>query len=201
MSYDYLAVASGAGMRPEEIPGLDVYAETIWTPVAMLRLREAYEKLVEEGKQGQHRKVLFLAPPNNKCSGPLYEIALMLDTWLGRKGARQNLDITWTTYENSFIQAFGPRLHDVVTGEFERRGIRGFTEFFVEKVEKDAVSYGNGVSLEYDLQVIGHQIYTKWDRRRFGALARSCSAFTCPGVSARATLSTRGCCGREWKPA
>jgi hypothetical protein len=28
------------------------------------------------------------------------------------------VDITFTTYERSFIQAFGPRLHEVVTGDF-----------------------------------------------------------------------------------
>ena len=30
--YDYLVVATGAGMRPEEIPGLAEHAYTIWTP-------------------------------------------------------------------------------------------------------------------------------------------------------------------------
>jgi NADH dehydrogenase FAD-containing subunit len=44
MSYDYLVVATGGGMRLEEVPRLDVYAETIWTPAAMLRLRWAVQK-------------------------------------------------------------------------------------------------------------------------------------------------------------
>lgn len=153
-SYDYLVVATGAGMRPEEVPGLTEYAETIWTPAAMLRLQKAYGKLVEDAKAGQTRKVLFLVPPNNKCSGPLYEMVMMLDTWLRRaKGVRNNIDITWSTYENSFIQAFGPRLHDVVTDEFERRKIKGYTQFAVEKVEANQVVYRNGATLPYDLLV------------------------------------------------
>lgn len=151
--YDYLVVATGAGMRPAEIPGLTEYAETIWTPEAMLRLRNSFSQLVEDAKRKQRRQVLFLVPPNNKCSGPLYEMVMMLETWLRRQGVRDSVNITWSTYENSFIQAFGPRLHEVVTEEFTRRGIKGHTQFAVEKVEKGQVTYRNGETLSYDLLV------------------------------------------------
>ena len=32
LPYDYLVLAAGAGMSPEEVPGLADHAETIWTP-------------------------------------------------------------------------------------------------------------------------------------------------------------------------
>lgn len=35
---DYTVLATGAGMRPEEIPGLVEHAETIWTPAEMAAL-------------------------------------------------------------------------------------------------------------------------------------------------------------------
>ena len=41
LSYDFLVVATGADMRPEEVPGLKEHAETIWTPREMLKLRLA----------------------------------------------------------------------------------------------------------------------------------------------------------------
>ncbi len=129
LPYDYLILATGAGMRPEEIPGLRNFAQTIWTPQDMLRLRVAFDALLDAARLSQRRRVLFLVPPSNKCSGPLYEMVLMLDTWLRRKHARAQVDITWTTYEAGYIQAFGPRLHDVVTGEFARRGITGRTQY------------------------------------------------------------------------
>jgi len=151
--YDFLVIATGAGMRPSEVPGLEENALTIWTPEEMLRLREAYGRLVEEARAGQHRDVLFLVPPNNKCSGPLYEMVFMLDTWLRRQGVRKQVGITWTTYENTFIQAFGPRLHEVVTAEFQRRGITGHPRYAVQRVEKGAVTYQNGETLPYDLLV------------------------------------------------
>jgi NADH dehydrogenase FAD-containing subunit len=153
LGYDFLVIATGAGMRAEEIPGLAEHALTPWTLDDMLNLRTAFEQLREASWNGEHRRVLFVIPPNNKCAGPLYEIVLMLDTWLRRKGARDAVDISWSTYEDTYIQAFGPRLHTVVTDEFDRRGIRGHTGQVVERVEKGGVVNANGDSLGYDLLV------------------------------------------------
>ena len=93
----------------------------------MLDLASASSASATSARAGERQRVLFLVPPNNKCSGPLYEIVLMLETWLRREHARDRVDITWSTYERSFIQAFGPRLHDVVDREFAERGIDGHT--------------------------------------------------------------------------
>src|SRR5215203_3525866 len=153
LSYDFLVVATGADMRPEEVPGLKEHAETIWTPREMLKLRLALYDLLEEAREGHNRRVLFLVAPNNKCAGPLYELVFMLDTWLRRKKVRTNVDLTWSTYEQTYIQAFGPRLHDVVTREFERRVVAGHTQYVAEKVEKGEVRYTNGEVLPYDLLV------------------------------------------------
>jgi len=151
--YDFLVVATGSGMRAEEVPGLAEHAISTWTPDDMLRLREAFEGLVAAGKRGSKRSVQFLVPPNNKCSGPLYEIVLMLETWLRRKGAREGIRITWSTYEEGYIQAFGPRLHDVVEREFERRNIEGHCGWVVDRVDHDAVTYENGERADYYLLV------------------------------------------------
>lgn len=153
LSYDYLVLATGADMRPSEIEGLAEHAETVWTPREMLKLRLALYEMLEDAREGLQRRALFLVAPNNKCAGPLYELVLMLDTWLRRKGARQNVDIGFSTYEESYIQAFGPRLHGVVAGEFDRRVIAGHTGRVVEKVEPDSVRYTGGESQPYDLLV------------------------------------------------
>ena len=98
----------------------------------------------------ERRRVLVLVPPNNKCAGPLYEIVLMLETWLRRRDARHGAEITWATYEDTYIQAFGPRLHDVVEREFDRRRITGHHGSTVERVESDAVMFTDGQALGYD---------------------------------------------------
>ncbi len=152
-SYDYLVVATGAAMRPTEVAGLAEHALTIWTEQDMLRLREAFAKLVDEARSGQRRRVVFLIPPNNKCSGPLYEMVMMLDTWLRRQRVRDRVDIAWTTFERGYIQAFGPRLNEVVEREFQRRGIHGHRQFVVTEVTANRVAFENGEVMPFDLLV------------------------------------------------
>lgn len=153
LPYDYLVIATGAGMRSEEVPGLREHALTVWTPDEMLRLRNAFATLATDIRAGDRRRILFVIPPNNKCSGPLYEMVLMLDTWMRHRGIRSGADLVWTTYEAGYIQAFGPRLHEHVTGEFARRGITGFTQHVVDHVEPEEVVYRNGTRIPYDLLV------------------------------------------------
>jgi hypothetical protein len=124
---------------PHAPPSVFLEAESsgrIWAPQDMLRLRAAFDALLEAQHEARRRNVLFLVPPNNKCSEPLYEMVFMLDTWLRRHGARDGVDIAWTTYESGYIQAFGPRLNDVVTREFAARGIAGHKEYAVDRVER-----------------------------------------------------------------
>ncbi len=152
LAYDFLVVATGSGMRAAEIPGLAEHAISTWTAGDMLRLREAFEGLAAAGVR-ERRRVLFCVPPNNKCAGPLYEIVLMLETWLRRKGVRKAVDIAWSTFEAGYIQAFGPRLDELVELEFERRGIEGHRGYAADRVEPDTVAYAGGESLGYDLLV------------------------------------------------
>jgi sulfide:quinone oxidoreductase len=118
-----------------------------------MSLRGAFARLLADARAGTRRRVVFLVPPNNKCAGPLYELVFMLDTWLHRHGGRAAVDIAWSTYESSFMQVFGPRLHDVVVREFARRGVSGHPKYVVDRVGPGDVWYTNGKSLPYDLLV------------------------------------------------
>jgi NADH dehydrogenase FAD-containing subunit len=150
VGYDKLVIATGADMAPAEIPGLTGHAATIWTPDSMLGVRERFERVRDEAREGRRSRVLFLIPPNNKCAGPLYEIVMMLETWLRREGVREHVDIAWSTFEASYIQAFGPRLHDVVSREFAQRGIEGFTDEIVTEVAPGEVRYADGATRAFD---------------------------------------------------
>ena len=153
VAFDYLIVATGAAVRPAEIPGLAENSVAIWTPADMLRLRDSYAELVKAARQGKPGKLLFLIPPNNRCVGPLYEMALMTDTWLREQGVRGNVEIAWSTFETNYAQSFGPRLDPVVSGEFESRGIHGHKGYPVERVEPGLVRYTGGETLAFDLLV------------------------------------------------
>jgi sulfide:quinone oxidoreductase len=148
--YDKLILATGAGMRAGEVPGLEEHAATIWTPQSMLEVRRRFEDARDRARRGERQRVLFLVPPNNKCSGPLYEIVFMLETWLRREGARDGVDIAWSTYEQGFIQAFGPRLHTLVSEQFAARGIEGHTAEVVTEVRPDEVVYADGATRAFD---------------------------------------------------
>jgi NADH dehydrogenase FAD-containing subunit len=153
LTYDFLVIATGAGMRPREIRGLADHAETIWTPAEMQRLGSRLRDLVTRAKDGVEQTVLFAVPPNNKCAGPLYEIVFMLETWLRRQHVRDRVRLVWTTFETSFIQAFGPKLHDVVTTEFAERGIEGYTGLRLAEVNAHEAVYEGGERESFDLLV------------------------------------------------
>jgi NADH dehydrogenase FAD-containing subunit len=137
-------------MRPGEIDGLAEHAESIWTNEQMLHLRDTVARLKERAARGEEQEVLFLVPPNNKCAGPLYELVFMLETWLRRQGVRDRVRITYSTYEKTFIQAFGPRLHDVVVEEFLKRGIEGCAQQVVEKIVDGEARYADGAVHRFD---------------------------------------------------
>jgi len=151
--YDFLVLATGAAMRPEEVPGLAEHAETIWTPAEMQALGGRLRELVAGAKRGETPRIVFLVPPFNKCAGPLYEIVFMVETWLRRVQVRDRVQLVYATYEPSYIAAFGPKLHDVVTDEFAARGIDGHVQWRVSHVEPDVVVSESGERLRYDLLV------------------------------------------------
>jgi NADH dehydrogenase FAD-containing subunit len=150
LGFDKLVIATGADMRPGDIPGLAEHAATIWTPQSMLRVRDRFQRVLADARAGRRSRVLFLIPPNNKCAGPLYEIVLMFETWLRRERARDHVDITWSTFEQTFIQAFGPRLHDVVSTEFDQRGIDGHTDEIVTEIAPEIAHYRDGSTRAFD---------------------------------------------------
>ncbi|MDH4248873.1 MAG: FAD-dependent oxidoreductase [Deltaproteobacteria bacterium] len=153
LSYDYLVLATGSAMRPEEVPGMSEHAESIFTPSAMMSLRRSIQRVIEQARQGQDKKVVFLVPPNNKCSGPLYEMVFMLDTHLREQGVRDKVSVDYATFETGYIQAFGPRLNTYVDSEFQLRGITGHRQHSVERIEAKGVNFSKGASLPHDLLI------------------------------------------------
>jgi NADH dehydrogenase FAD-containing subunit len=151
--YDFLVLATGAGVQPTEIPGLREHAQTVWTAEDMLRLRGAFAALRDDARGGRHRNVVFLVPPANKWAWPLYELVFMLHSWLRRDAPSSAVRIIWTTFEAGYLEALGPRLHQLIAGEFGRRGITGLTQHVVDHIEPNEVVYRNGWRQPFDLLV------------------------------------------------
>jgi NADH dehydrogenase FAD-containing subunit len=153
IGYDYLIVATGPGTRRNEIPGFDENARTVWNPDKASQLHEGFQQLLETARAKQRNRVLFLVPPNNRYSPPIYELALMLDTWLRQKKARNQTKIALATFEQNYIQDFGPRLDFHMTEEFARRDIDGHKKLAVEHVHGATAAFASGTQLRFDLLV------------------------------------------------
>ena len=153
LDYDFLVLATGAEMAPGEIPGLQTHAETIWTPEQMASLGRKLAEAISSAREGQRQTIVFTVPPGNMCAGPLYEIVLMTGTYLRRQKVRGSFQLVWATYERTFIQAFGPKLHEVVVPEFAKRGISSHTGWVLDHVTERTAHYTNGETLAFDLLV------------------------------------------------
>ena len=53
IGWDRLVIATGAGMRPEEVPGLAEHAASIWTPAAMLDVRARFAAVRDAARAGE----------------------------------------------------------------------------------------------------------------------------------------------------
>jgi NADH dehydrogenase FAD-containing subunit len=150
LPYDYLVVATGAAISPEEVPGLAEHASLLWSPQQMQALRETVERIVREGRDGVTTEVVFLAPPHAGFTAPLYECALMLETWLRRARARGAVRLTLATAEGAYLEALGSKVHSVLADEFGLRGIEGLVRHRVQEVTDREVRFQNGQSVAYD---------------------------------------------------
>lgn len=153
LDYDYLVLATGAAMRPEEVPGLAEHAHLIWTIEQMHELGRELKRLRDAAVDGSPQHVLFLVPPGNLCAGPLYELAFMLEKWLRRGRVRDRICVTFATHETTYLQAFGTGLDPVVDGEFAERGIVGCRGSAVTEVEANLVRFADGTARVFDLLV------------------------------------------------
>jgi sulfide:quinone oxidoreductase len=151
--FDYLVIATGAGMRPSEIPGMREHSQTIWGFADSLRLAKAVEQMIARAKRGETQHVLFTVPEGNKCAGPLYEVVFMFETYLRRKKVREQFKLTWTTFERSFIAAFGPKLHERTSQEFAERDIEAHTQRFIERIEPQTAYYRNDEAISFDWMI------------------------------------------------
>ena len=70
ISYDYLVIATGAAMRPDEIPGLSDHALSPWTIEDMLRLRFSLKTLKDKAEKRAGTKTSVFSPAKQQVFGP-----------------------------------------------------------------------------------------------------------------------------------
>jgi hypothetical protein len=78
---------------------------------------------------------------------------VMFDTWLGREHAREPVRVGFVTWECSFAESCGPRMHEVAESEFARRGIDGHTSRRLVEVREHEAAFAEGRTEPFDLLV------------------------------------------------
>jgi sulfide:quinone oxidoreductase len=148
LSWDYLVIATGARLVPEQIPGLSEGAFGFYSLEDAERLREELRRF-----RGGRVKVGIAGIPY-KCPPAPVEFVFMLDQYLRRRGLRERSEITLLSPLNrAFTIESASKLIQPI---MQRRGIELETFFNVESVDRSAgvVSSLEGDKAEYDLLVL-----------------------------------------------
>ncbi len=152
LEYDFLVIATGAHIHPEETPGL---AEHEWGrsihSFYTLESSSALAKTMREFKGG--RLVVNVVENPIKCPVAPLEFLLLADWHFTRLGIRDRVELVYAT---PLSGAFTKPIASQVLGDLlEKRRIHVEPDFMIERAEPDAkkiVSYDER-EVEYDLLV------------------------------------------------
>ncbi len=148
MQYDYLVIANGNRLSPEEVPGYDSNAEHFYDLKETLHLRESLENF-QGGKI-----VIGQASVPIQCPPAPYEFTFLLDSYLRQRGIRDKTEIHYTYPINRVftMETVASQIQEL----FDRRGIEYHTLFNTESIDAEhrkLISL-EGEELDYDLLVL-----------------------------------------------
>ena len=145
IKYDYLIIATGAKIVPEETPGLK---ENLWhKTIHDFYTIEGATNLARFFKtwQGGHL-VINIAELPYKCPVAPLEFAFFADAFFTERGMRDKVKITYTTpLSGAFTK---PRASQMLGGLLEEKNIEVIPEFYVERIDnekQEIVSYSEDV--------------------------------------------------------
>mgnify|MGYP003574305890 FL=1 len=152
LNYDYLIVATGSQIVPDETPGL---AEDEWR-------KSIFDFYTVDGAVALHkflrtweggRLTLNVAEMPIKCPVAPLEFMFLADYYFHQQGIRDRVDLTFVTpLPEAFTKPIAAqRLGDIL----DQKGINVITEFNIERVEPDekAIYSFDEQKVEYDLLV------------------------------------------------
>jgi sulfide:quinone oxidoreductase len=152
LSYDFLVIATGADIRPEQTPGLaeDEWRKSIHDFYSLEGSLTLHEKL--QSWQGGRLVVNVVENPI-KCPVAPLEFLLLADDYFRKRGIRDRVELTYAT---PLPGAFTKPVASKMLGHLlQEKGIRVEPEFAIMEVQPDAkkiVSYDER-EVEYDLLV------------------------------------------------
>lgn len=147
LAADALVIALGADYAPEAIPGLAQAGLNFYTLEGAMAARDALAEFTGG------RIVVLTAAPMYKCPAAPYEAALLVESFLRRRGLRERTTIAFYAAEPRPMVVAGPEVGAAVIGMIESRHIAYHPEHQVKAVDPVArrIAFANEASAEYDL--------------------------------------------------
>ncbi|HMB51629.1 MAG TPA: FAD/NAD(P)-binding oxidoreductase, partial [Natronoarchaeum rubrum] len=147
IGYDYLVLATGSTLEPEQIPGLAEGGHDYYSETGATDLREELLEFTEG------ELVLSVIGSPHMCPAAPLEFAFMADDWFRERGLREDVDITYT-YPIQRVHG-NPHIAEWARPIMDERDINVETFFNAEEIDPDAqtITSMEGTELDYDLLV------------------------------------------------
>ena len=120
--YDYLVIALGADLAPNDMPGYGESAHNFFDREGATGLWSALQRF-----EGGRVAVLVSAMPF-KCPAAPYEAAMLLDDYFRRQGLRDRIELALYTPEAAPMGVAGPAMGQAVVSMLETKGISFYPE-------------------------------------------------------------------------
>jgi sulfide:quinone oxidoreductase len=153
LNYDYLIVATGTELRPEETPGLkgELYYKDIFDFYSI----EGATALAKKLRSWEGGKLVVAIPElPYKCPVAPLEFIFLAEAYFTEQGIRDKVDLTYVTLMSG---AFTKPIASAMLGELmEEKNINVETDFYIESIDnenKQLVSYDDR-KVDFDLLTI-----------------------------------------------
>jgi sulfide:quinone oxidoreductase len=153
LQYDWLIIATGTRLAPEETPGLK---DKLWyKKIFDFYSIEGAVALCESFRNWEGGKlVLAISEMPIKCPVAPLEFVFLADSYFTKKGIRNKVDISFATpLPGAFTK---PRTSKLLGELMEEKNINVFPEFYIERIDNDGqkiISYDQK-EVPFDILVI-----------------------------------------------
>ena len=128
IDYDFLIVALGAELAPQEVPGFGEMALNLYDLEGTAMINAALDEF-----SGGRVAVLVTDMPF-KCPAAPYEAALLVDSFLRKKGVRARSEIHIFTPEHQPMPIAGPAMGEAISKILRKRNIEYHPLFTFERI-------------------------------------------------------------------
>lgn len=143
-SYDYLIISLGADLAKDIIPG-----QKEGTNFYCLKGAEVLRDELKKFEGGKVAVVIASTP--FKCPAAPYEAALLIDSYLTKRGIRNKSEVSIYTPETLPMPVAGPELGNQVKSLLESRGISFHPQRKLVSIADKELTFENGEKVKADL--------------------------------------------------